>query len=140
MIDDIICLIILSIVTERITEIIVESELFAPLREAIKKWTYPVDNPPIDDFIQACKIKLDKLISCGYCASVWVAGIIAVQMHLQCLLSPYTPFQKFFCTTFLLHGLANLWHVLYELIRRGRVHTYDVNTTVNIVQQDEDNE
>ena len=65
---------------------------------------------------------VDKLTSCGYCCSVWVAGVISA-------IEP-AYFNNVFLDAMLLHGLSNLYHVLYELTRRGRINSYDIKCTM----------
>lgn len=119
--------VMLVIATERVTEIIVASKLFDPLRKIVKRWAYPLDNPPEESMLQEFKIMIDYLMSCGYCVSVWVGFLFAI-----CL-------DRYFDNVVInwaigglvLHGLANFYHVLYEICRRGRVYTYDISAHVD---------
>lgn len=124
MIQSVIVLLILSIVVEAISEIITSSEIIRPLRDLVKRHTYSIDAPPPDTFYQLAKVWFDKLISCGYCVSIWVAGFLALWVHID-----YTGgngFINWLITTFVTHRLANSYHVVYELVRKGRVATYDI--------------
>ncbi len=128
-------LLMLAVVTERISEIIVDSKLFSPIRDWIKQCAY-TDPPRPDSRLQRIRVMLDYLMNCGYCVSVWVGGIISA---LAINYSHQEFIERFFLFDFinwvmyavLLHGMANLYHVIYELIKRGRVHTYDIMLKVN---------
>ena len=120
---------LLSIAVEAATEILTSSELTNPLRKKWKKWTYPLDAPPEDTYIQHFKVWFDKLISCGYCTSVWVAGFFGI----------FTPkldlghwIINWLIITFVLHRLATWIHVIYELVKKGRVKTYDFEVQLKI--------
>ena len=75
-VDKLFYLAILVIVTERATEIIVDSKLFEPIREGIKNRVY-TDPPKPDSILQRAKIMLDYLVNCGYCVSGWVGGLVS---------------------------------------------------------------
>jgi hypothetical protein len=129
-VDKFFYLAILAIVTERVTEIIVDSKLFDPIRQGIKKRVY-TDPPQPDSFLQRAKIMLDYLINCGYCVSVWIGGLISAIMigygRPEFIVRFFLfDFLNWIMYAVLLHGMANLYHVLYELMKRGRVHTYDI--------------
>jgi hypothetical protein len=125
---------ILSVVVEAVTEILVASELTDPLRRKWKEWTYPVDAPPPDTYFQKFKVWFDKLISCGYCTSVWVAGFFGIW-------APKFDFGywliDWIVIVFALHRVATWIHVVYELIRKGRVKTHDLEVKV-LMQDSED--
>lgn len=118
-------IIILVIATEALTELITSSEISLIFKNKWKKYTYKKDEPPEDTLYQKFKIFVDKLLSCGYCSSVWVAGFLALFAP---LIFDNVVVNWFVCTL-LLHRSANLVHVLYELIRKGRVKTYDLLIT-----------
>jgi hypothetical protein len=129
-------LIILVIATEAVTEIIVASEfpLFLWFRNNLAQRAIP--DTPRNDFKQQTTVAVYKLFSCGYCFSVWTAGFFA-------LFTPelfYNQFVNWMCMTFLLHRLANWLHVIYELVRKGRVSTHDAELSVRVimVEPDED--
>ena len=124
MMEFIINLLVISIAIEAISEVITSSEITRPLREAFKRFTYPVDSPPSDTIVQTLKVWFDKLISCGYCVSVWVAGIVVFFSRLDFWFGG--EFIGLVITTFAAHRIANLYHVLYELLRKGRIGTYDI--------------
>jgi hypothetical protein len=76
MIIAILTILLLVIATEAITEIITSSILVAPIQTKWRTWAYPLDQPPTGVF-QRILVFIDKLWNCGYCASVWVAAIVA---------------------------------------------------------------
>jgi hypothetical protein len=119
----IITIFLLSVVVEAVTEILVASDLTDPARKKWKEWTYPVDAPPPNTYCQICMVFVDKLISCGYCTSVWVAGFFGIwapKIDLGFWLI------NWLVIVFALHRLAGWVHMVYELIRKGRVKTYDL--------------
>ncbi len=122
--------IMLIIATERAVELVIDSKIFEPIRVVIKRWAYP-DTPPNDNLMQHFRVMLDYLLNCGYCLSVWVGAIFA-------LIAP-SVFESsvinWAVSTLVLHGASNYYHVIYELVRRGRVKTHDIN--LNIVIEDE---
>lgn len=122
----IIVIILLSIVVEAVTEILTSSEITDPIRLKWKLWAYPDDKPPPDTTFQAFKIWVDKLISCGYCTSVWVAGFFAVFIPQLYEFQYYSGLLNWIGLTFLSHRISNWIHVVYELIRKGRVKTVDL--------------
>lgn len=119
---DVLVVLLLSIVVEAVTEILTSSELTNPLRKKWKEWTYPLYAPPPDTFFQNFKVYFDKLISCGYCTSVWVAGFFGIwapKFNLGNLVVDWL------AIIFVLHRFSTLFHVIYELVRKGRVKTFD---------------
>jgi hypothetical protein len=115
-------LIALSIAVEAVTEIITSSKLFDGPRTAWKRWTYPIDGPPSRNTLQHIKVFIDDLWSCGYCTSVWIAALAA--FFAPTLVAQ--PIANWVINTFVLHRLSNALHATYELVRRGRVRTYDL--------------
>jgi len=81
------------IATEAIVEILVESELF----DGVRVW------------IGQRHRLLDGLVSCPWCISVWVAGIVIALLYFG--LWPILAF-------FAVHRLANFVHDCYGLIKR----------------------
>jgi hypothetical protein len=122
---DLLILAFLVIATERITEIIVESKLFEPVRKAIKRYVYPLDEAPVDTYYQHFKVMLDYLSTCGYCVSVWVGYALSICAPMFFSIS----IVNWFIMGAVIHGLSNLYHAWYELVRRGRVHTHDIAIT-----------
>jgi hypothetical protein len=114
---------LISVAVEAVTEIITSSELTEPLRKKWKEWTYPLDGPPPDNFTQKAKVWFDKLISCGYCTSVWVGGFFGIWAPKY---GTGSWLIDWLLITFVLHRIATWLHVVYELVRKGRVRTYDL--------------
>lgn len=120
---NIISILLIAIVVEAITEILVASELTDPLRKKWKEWTYPSDKPPNESLLQYFMVWADKLISCGYCTSVWVAGFCGIwcpKLHVG------NAFIDWIFISFALHRISTWIHVVYELVKKGRVKTYDL--------------
>ena len=122
MITILLILVLLTITVEAITEILTSSTLINPLQTRWRIWVYPLDGPPPNNILHNLGVFIDRLWNCGYCASVWVAGFFAI----------FAPiiFQdklvNWVIMTFTLHRLANWLHVVYELVRRGRVNSLDI--------------
>jgi hypothetical protein len=90
------------ILTEALTELVVKSELFWPMR----KWLFDRgQNSRVFSFFH-------ELIDCGYCFSVW-AGFFSLVLVLN---SDYTPI-LFFITGLIIHRLSNLIHNLIDKTR-----------------------
>jgi len=121
MITSLLIVLLLIIATEAITEIITSSTIVAPLQTQWRTWTYPIDKPPTG-IIQRIMSFVDQLWNCGYCASVWVSAVLALAAP---AIFDY-PIINWIIMTFVLHRLANWLHVVYELIRRGRVNSLEV--------------
>lgn len=122
---------ILIVATERATELIVSSKIFEPLRSIIKRWAYNSDEPPSDTILQEFKVMFDYLVNCGYCVSVWMGALFGLfaTRHFDSI------FVSWFTSALFLHGMANLYHVIYELVKRGRVKTYDIILRASIDNQ-----
>ena len=123
-------IILLALAVEAVTEILTSSELTEPFRLVWKRYTYP-DGQPSTGFGQYVKVWLDKLITCGYCTSVWVAAFFAVLVPMLF----ESAFVNWLCFVFVLHRLANWIHIIFELIKKGRIKTYDL---VLLIKQEED--
>ncbi len=123
-------LIFLAIAVEAITEILVSSKLLDII--GIRTWAANRVVPLDGDYskVRWYHVALHKLLSCGYCASVWVAGAFA-----WCLSGDYfglLPWDNIAIKIFLLHRLSNAWHVRYELVKRGRVDTADIKMSLEV--------
>jgi len=127
---------LMSVVVEAVTEILTASELTEPLRKTWKVWTYPTDRPPPKSLLQFFKVWVDKLVSCGYCTSVWVAGFFGIW-------APKIDFGSWFINwiviVFILHRVATWVHVVFELVKKGRVKTYDLEVSVAMQNLEVDN-
>lgn len=127
---------ILVLAVEAVTEIFTSSELTEPFRQAWKQHTYPLDRPPPTGIWQYVKVWFDKLISCGYCTSVWTAAFFAIWAP---TLFEHT-FVNWLCFVFVLHRLANWVHVTFELVKKGRVKTHDLEVLLKMQDDEEDSE
>lgn len=140
-------LLICVVATEASTEIIVDSKLFDGFHHFVRQRAYPPDAPPPTGARLWWKW-LDDLTSCGYCTSVWMAGLFVTllpgyhQIHWRgwwhlpgeiLVWIGYVP-PAWFAQKLLVHRLSNWLHVAYQLVRRGRVRTYD--HTVRLEEQD----
>lgn len=132
-ISSILLLLLLSIATEAVTEIIVAASITDPIRKWWKELTYNPNYPPKDTYTQRVKVFIDKLLSCGYCSSVWVAGLAAIWAPI--IIQYIIP--NWLIATFVIHRCANLLHVVYELIRKGRVKTQDLLIKVSIEENED---
>lgn len=107
-----------AIVVERLTEIITSSDIAAMVyKDRLRLYLYSIQK---ETWLRSILVFIDKLTSCGYCCSVWVSAGVS-------FIAEARFFDNFIMNTMLLHGLSNLYHVLYELVKRGRVHSYDIN-------------
>jgi hypothetical protein len=107
-----------AIVVERITEIITSSDIAAMVfKDRLRVLLYGIQK---ETWFRSFLVFIDKLTSCGYCCSVWVSAGVSIIPEARF-------FDNYIMNTMLLHGLSNLYHVLYELVKRGRVHSYDIN-------------
>lgn len=128
----IIYIIALAIVVEAVTEIIVDSQLSYPLRNALKRAIYPTDRVPPNTLIHNSLVFLDKLLSCGYCTSVWVSAFFVLSMPVVSIFSSHV--MSYIVSIFLVHRISNWVHVIYELVRKGRVITHDYMINLNQTQ------
>jgi hypothetical protein len=78
------------VAVEAITEIIISSVFFAPIREFIWNTRFLI---------------LHKLFACGYCMSVWVSAAVAFVVPW-----PTNSIFGYFLLLFALHRLSNLFH------------------------------
>lgn len=62
----------------------------------------------------------NKVTSCGYCCSVWVSMLAAMTYSGRL-------FDLYVINVIVLHRLSNYIHSGFELLRRGRVNTHDIN-------------
>ncbi len=101
-----ICLILCVVVTEAIVELLCKSRLFLPLRNFI-------DNITSKDswFCKNIVGFINKIISCGYCTSVWVSSVI-------------TPLVIFFSEGYEITNIKNWLLVIMLVIFVHRVSNY----------------
>ncbi len=141
--NDFVCWVFAVIATEALTEIFVDAKITDGIRLFIKKRAFPaipvepieseqsvmISVPLIIPFQQKCWIFAANLSDCGYCVSVWVAGLLALFM-------PWTYVSKYNIINWLLaalvlHRLSNWLHILFMLVKKGRVRTYDLEMKIN---------
>lgn len=97
MLHDIITIIIFAIVTESIVELVTTGSIFFSIRNWIAK-------KPYLSFVH-------DLISCGYCFSVWVSGLVTLAYQITfCDMIVI----DYLITLFLVHRLSNLVHELFS--------------------------
>lgn len=118
-------LLCLALATERTVELIVDSKFFAPLRNYIAKRAVPEDFDKTYSwwtFRGSSRLLFTFLYgvtSCGYCMSVWVALFYTFMYQAPVVTNVYG---NYLVNTVLLHGLSNLYHVLYMRLYRGQVN------------------
>ena len=137
MIRDVLVGIILVLATEAVTEIIVASEfpLFYWFREWWKKYTFPIGVPPKTGKIQHIRVTVYKLVTCGYCFSVWTAAFFAIWSPIDCFDNKYI---NWLISLFCIHRLSNWLHIVFELMKRGRVNTHDITLNIQYSEGEED--
>lgn len=91
------------ILTEAITELLVKSEFFKPLRS----WFFNKKTNRVFKFIH-------NLLDCGYCTSVWIAFIVSISLV---DLSFMCGKLDWFVSWLLVHRLSNLFHFFIDRIR-----------------------
>jgi len=124
-------LLLLVIATEAVTEILTTSDIFDPVRQRIKRWVYTFEGPPPVTYYQSFKVFCDKLIGCGYCTSAWVAVIICF------ITRPYTVAEfnvhwTVYCfgIGIIVHRLSNMYHIIFQLLKKGRVEACDLEVNL----------
>lgn len=116
-------IILLSVIVERITEIVTTSKIADLIYKNRLKYAIYGQNKPLESTFRSNVLKFIEMVTdCGYCTSVWVAFGIS-------LLYP-SYFDNPFFDAMVLHGGSNLYHVIYELVRRGRINTHDIRCTL----------
>jgi len=101
-------IIVALILTEAISEIIVDSYLFSRVR----LWLL---GPSDDGFV-------GKLVSCGYCMSVWVGILMAFLFKLKGAF-PYMGECEPIVWGLVLHRASNLGHVTLNFVMKMMVYT-----------------
>jgi len=127
-----ICLI--PIVVEAITEILVDSKLLDKVRSEINNAAFPEEGPPNDDtWKQRGLAFLSSLFTCGYCMSVWVAAFVSLLVQVPITSSWII---NYVLSAFLMHRLSNAYHVVYTIVKRGRVFSMDITLNAYLNKQD----
>lgn len=118
------------VVTEAVTEFLVASSLLDVI--GLRPWAAGLAIPEDGDYTKVWwyHTALHKLLTCGYCASWWVA--LAVSLTIPGGYLGLLPWDNLLFKAFLVHRLSNYWHVHYELARRGRVNTVDAEAIVEV--------
>lgn len=125
-----------SLAVERITEIITAGDLFAELRVWLGTRANPMLPSPGEEHVEVIlpaptdernKVtqflwkKVSKLFSCGFCMSTWVSAVVVFALP---------DISNILIKIFALMFFANVIHVIYNLLQKGRVKTHDVLLTV----------
>lgn len=130
MIVELVQLVLLAVAVEAVTEILVTAKITDGLRNFIFRKAMPElpdDFPDYKDPPRGTVLWsfLHDLLSCGYCTSVWVAMPAAA-------LAPWLFgwwVVNFGVMVFVLHRLSNWLHVVYSIVKKGRIKTYDIELT-----------
>lgn len=96
-----ISVLIAIILTEAITEIVVKSEIFYPVRRFLFNHSYN----SIFHF-------LHSLLDCGYCFSVW-AGVFSIVL----IFFTENIIINFFILSIVVHRLSNMLHFIIDRLR-----------------------
>jgi len=102
-----------AFITEALTELVIKSVLFKPLRAVVSKWGS----------------WFGELLSCGYCFSFWVAAVVV------CVARPVVPmsgngYLDLFFTLFIVQRLSN---VIHNIVDKWTDKYYD-QRYVNIIK------
>ena len=95
------------ILTEAITEIIVKSNLFIPIR----KYFFERRNNKLSNWIH-------DLLDCGYCTSVWIGWFTAI-LFLD-YINIVDGYVEWFFLGLVVHRLSNVLHDILDIIYRGK--------------------
>jgi len=126
-----------AIAAERTAEIIADSKLFAPFRNAIGRIALP--SIPYDH--KAAKIGggvvlwFFSLITCGWCTSVWTSAFFSLFLpgsHWSIVSGELWPIETYIVKIFCLVGLANFWHAVFRIVHRGRQRVIDIRHEIVI--------
>jgi Protein of unknown function (DUF1360) len=129
-IDEIVSIILLSVATEATTEVMVASKVTEDIRNRIRILAHPMLNDELIfhlTFRRKVMIFIDDLVSCGYCASMWVAMFWSLFAPYVLNISSWLMVViNWLLMVVVLHRFSNLFHVLLMLIKNGRVKTFDI--------------
>lgn len=103
----IIILLIATILTEAITEIVTKSEIFEPIRAKIFKLSQN------NKFF----VWLHSLLDCGYCFSVWSGALVAILFFRDVHILHWGI--DWFFIALVLHRLSNLFHNIMDKIHES---------------------
>jgi len=104
LINNLTCVIIAVIITEAITEIVVKSELFIPVKS--KLFELGKNNRFFE--------RIHYLLDCGYCFSVWAGMFISILMLND--ISVVNSYIDWFLLGIVVHRLSNLFHNVMDRI------------------------
>lgn len=122
--------VLLAVVVEAITEVLVASKLFAPVRTIVATAALPVVDGVKRHLIRYMPLAfLNAIFGCGYCMSVWVAAAAAISVRIPLPLETCC-FGAFIVNTMVLHRLANFLHIVVMIVYKGRVATHDYKVDV----------
>jgi hypothetical protein len=136
---------LLSVAVERATEILHSAKITFPLRNWLALTArFDLDAPVSEGELSPHSPTLlfrklarffSAVLSCGYCTSMWVSGFAAHFYHLPQEIYTYLGviplgFHEWVFKTLVLHAGSNIYHVLYERARKGRIKTIDHSGTV----------
>jgi hypothetical protein len=96
----------MSFVTETIVQLVIKSEIFAPVRSFVSKWGH----------------WFEKLMECGYCFSVWAAFPLVAVVGVVLPISGKIILDLLF-TGLVVHRLSN---VIHNIIDKGTDKYYDL--------------
>jgi hypothetical protein len=98
------------ILTEALTELIVKSEIFCPVR---KFFFDRRDNKFFN--------KIHYLLDCGYCTSVWAGWFFAFLFINESLF--FSRYVDWFFVGLIFHRLSNLLHNIYDRVYKGFINS-----------------
>ena len=100
-------ILVLIVVTESITELLVKSDIFNPIRKFLFERK--------ENFLFGF---LSKLFDCGYCMSVWVGFLNMVMFYFLA----GNKFYIIFILAIFLHRLSNLLHFIIDRFDRSKTY------------------
>jgi len=124
MYNTIFCWIICTVATERLAEVVTSAEIFRPLREYIEYLSHR------DGLENKFMTWVHKLITCGFCFSLWSAIFFSLFLPGEYFLINAT--DNILVKAFALWGISNFWHTVFNLVYKGRIITADLNADLNV--------
>ncbi len=123
---------LLVVWTEAVTEILVAARVTDGLRAFIFRRAFPEvpegqphpKDPPVGPGFWRFA---NDVFTCGYCMSVWVAmGSAVFAPRWLPVEDWHGVFFNWLLMVFVLHRAGNYMHVVFSLVKKGRVKTHDV--------------
>jgi hypothetical protein len=102
-------LVILPIVTEALTQLIGYSEIFEKTRAWIKKR---------GKFF-------DKLFSCKYCLSVWMAAFVSIGFFMSGSIV-WQSLPYYLIAILLVHRLSNIYHLIFDIVNEYKLYKWSI--------------